>query len=144
MIIFFLPRYMDVYLLQLHLLKRLSFLYWISFLFLSKINWLYLCGCISGLSIIFHWCQYLIFLVNTTITDTIISSGGDLVAKSHLTLVTPWTVCSPPGSSVHGIFQARIQEWIAISFSRESSWPRDQTQVSCFGGHLLHCKWNLY
>ena len=32
--------------------------------------------------------------------------------------VTPWTVCSPPGSSVHGIFQARILEWGAISFSR--------------------------
>ena len=39
--------------------------------------------------------------------------------------------CSPPGSSVNGIFQARILEWVAISFSRESSWPRDQTHVSC-------------
>ena len=39
--------------------------------------------------------------------------------------------CSPPGSSVHGIFQARVLEWIAISFSRGSSWPRDWTQVSC-------------
>ena len=35
-----------------------------------------------------------------------------------------------PGSSVHGIFQARVLEWVAISFSRESSRPRDQTQVS--------------
>ena len=33
--------------------------------------------------------------------------------------------CSPPGSSVHGIFQARIQEWVDIFYSRESSWPRD-------------------
>ena len=42
---------------------------------------------------------------------------------------TPWTVayyCS----SVHGIFQARVLEWVAISFSRGSSWPRDRTQVS--------------
>ena len=39
--------------------------------------------------------------------------------------------CSPPGSSVHGILQARTLEWVAISFSRESSQPRDQTQVSC-------------
>ena len=39
--------------------------------------------------------------------------------------------CSPPGSSVHGILQARILEWVAISFSRGSSQPRDQTQVSC-------------
>ena len=37
--------------------------------------------------------------------------------------------CSPPGSSVHGIFQARILEWVAISSSRRSSWPKDQTQV---------------
>ena len=38
--------------------------------------------------------------------------------------------CSPPGSSVHGILQARILEWVAISSSRGSSWPKDQTQVS--------------
>ena len=38
--------------------------------------------------------------------------------------------CRPPGSSVHGIFQARILEWVAISFSRRSSWPRDWTWVS--------------
>ena len=38
--------------------------------------------------------------------------------------------CSPPGSSVHGILQARILEWVAISSSRGSSWPRDQTHVS--------------
>ena len=37
--------------------------------------------------------------------------------------------CSPPGSSVHGIPQARILEWVAIFFSRGSSWPRDQTWV---------------
>ena len=38
--------------------------------------------------------------------------------------------CSPPGSSIHGILQARILEWVAISFSRRSSWPRDRTWVS--------------
>ena len=42
--------------------------------------------------------------------------------------------CSLPGSSVHGIFQARVLEWVAISFSRRSSWPRDWTQVSCIIG----------
>ena len=49
--------------------------------------------------------------------------------------------CSSPGSSVHGILQARILEWVAISSSRGSSWPRDQTQVSC-----VSCisKWSLY
>ena len=39
-----------------------------------------------------------------------------------------------PGSSVHGIFQARVLEWVAISFSRESSQPGDLTRVSCAGG----------
>ena len=40
-------------------------------------------------------------------------------------------LCSPPGSSVHGILQARILEWAAISSSRGSSWPRDQTHIFC-------------
>ena len=39
--------------------------------------------------------------------------------------------CSPPGSSVHGIFWARILEWVAISFSKGSSRPRDSTSISC-------------
>ena len=45
--------------------------------------------------------------------------------------------CSLPGSSVHGILQARILEWIAISFSRGSSWPRDWTQASCIAGRFF-------
>ena len=45
--------------------------------------------------------------------------------------------CSPPGSSVHGILQARILEWVAISFSRGSSQPRDQTWVSCIVGRFF-------
>ena len=50
---------------------------------------------------------------------------------SHVQLsVTPWTVWSLPGSSVHGILQAWILEWVAISFSRGSSQPRDQTSIS--------------
>ena len=39
--------------------------------------------------------------------------------------------CSPPGSSIYGLFQARILEWLAISFSREFSQPTEQTLVSC-------------
>ena len=53
-----------------------------------------------------------------------------LVTQSFPTLCDPMD-CSPPGSSVHGILQARILEWLAICFSRESSRPRDRTQVSC-------------
>ena len=52
------------------------------------------------------------------------------VARSCLTLCNPLD-CSPLGSSVHGISPARILEWVAISYSRGSSWPRDQTCVSC-------------
>ena len=44
---------------------------------------------------------------------------------------------SPPGSSVHGISQARILEWVAISFSRGSSQPRDQIWVSCIAGRFF-------
>jgi len=42
--------------------------------------------------------------------------------------------CNHPGFSVHGISQARLLEWVAISFSRGSSQPRDQTCVSCIAG----------
>ena len=42
--------------------------------------------------------------------------------------------CRPPGSSVHGILQARILEWVAISFSRGSSWPRNRIWISCTAG----------
>jgi len=45
--------------------------------------------------------------------------------------------CSPPGSSVYWILPANILEWVAILFSRESSWPRDWTQVSCFAGRFF-------
>ena len=50
--------------------------------------------------------------------------GGGLVTRSCPTLAIPMN-CSPPGSSVHGISQARILEWVAFSSSRGSSWPRD-------------------
>ena len=45
--------------------------------------------------------------------------------------------CSPPGSSIHGTLQARILEWAAISFSRGSFQPRNQTQVSCIAGRFF-------
>ena len=48
---------------------------------------------------------------------------------------TQWIVL---GFSVHGILQARILEWIAISFSRGSSWPRDRTRVSRIGGRCFN------
>ena len=47
--------------------------------------------------------------------------------------------CSPSGSSVHEIFQARILVWVAISFSRGSSQPRNRTRVSCTAGRFFTC-----
>ena len=59
-----------------------------------------------------------------------------LVTQSCPTLCDPMD-CSPPGSSLHGIVQARVLEWIAISFYRGSSLPRDRTQVSCIARRLF-------
>ena len=70
----------------------------------------------------------------------------------YLSLFTPFcccfaklclTLCNPldhslPGSSVHGISQARILEWVAISFSRGPSWPRNWTCISCTGRGILY------
>ena len=52
------------------------------------------------------------------------------VAQSCPSLWNPMN-SSLPGSSVHGIFQTRVLEWVSISYSRGSSWPRDQTHISC-------------
>ena len=62
-----------------------------------------------------------------------------LLAKPRPTLCDPMD-CSPPGSSVRGIFQAGILEWVAISFSRGSfpSQLRDQTPISCIGRWILY------
>ena len=56
--------------------------------------------------------------------------------QSCLTLCDP-VDCSPLGSSVHGILQARILEWVAISFSRGSSWLGDQTHISCISRWII-------
>ena len=58
------------------------------------------------------------------------------IAQLCLTLWNPMD-CSLPGSSVHGILQARILEWVAFPFSRGSSQPKDRTQVSCIAGRFL-------
>ena len=60
-----------------------------------------------------------------------------MLPQSCLALCDPIN-CGLPGSSVHRISQARILEWVAISFSRGSSWPRDGTPVSCIGQQILY------
>ena len=59
-----------------------------------------------------------------------------LVTQSCPTLCNPMDY-SPPGSSVHGILQARTLEWVAIFYSRISSWPKDWTWVSCIAGRFI-------
>ena len=97
------------------------------------------------------WCQEAIIrFMNETEKQWSHSEGGDgdlvsvppecccwLVAQSCLTLCDPVN-CSLPGSSVHGISQARIMEWVAISFSRGSSGPRDWTHISWIGRRILY------
>ena len=70
--------------------------------------------------------------------DKLLSNMLVLVAQSSRTLCNPMD-CSQPGSSVHGILQARVLEWVAIPFSRGSSQPRDWTQLG-----LLNCRHILY
>ena len=57
-------------------------------------------------------------------------------APSYSTLWGPMD-CSSPGSSVHEISQTRRLEWIVISYSRESSWPRDRIHISCIGSRFF-------
>ena len=80
-------------------------------------------------------CGHTVFLYAQLAPDdlnqiTIFQAVKVLVSQSCLTLCDPMDH-SLSGSSVHGILQARILECVAIPFSRESSWPRNQTQVSC-------------
>ena len=68
-----------------------------------------------------------------------------LVAQSYLALCDPLDY-SPPGSSVHGIFQARMLEWVAISCAGRSYWPRNWTRISCVsdtGRQILDHLWQL-
>ena len=58
------------------------------------------------------------------------------VTQSCPTLCHPMD-CSPPGSSVHGVLQAKILGWVAIPFSRGSSQPWDHTWVSCTAGRFF-------
>ena len=72
----------------------------------------------------------------------VVSECACLVSQSCLTLCNHMG-CRPPGSSVCGLSQTRILEWVAITLSRGSSWPRDQTCISCIGRWILYC-WAIW
>ena len=63
------------------------------------------------------------------VTDGVCDVKSQLLSRVQLFVTS--VDCSPPGSSVHGILQARRLQWVAIPFSKESSQPRGQTQISC-------------
>ena len=80
-------------------------------------SYTFICVCTCSFSILFHYSLLLVSPSCLTLCDTM--------------------DCSLPGSSAHGILQARILEWVAMSSSRGSSRPRDQTQVSHTAGILF-------
>ena len=105
----------------------------------------------KGLSMLFmniqltqHHLLKRLFLYNTTsVTFLPPNMNIELLCmhpQSYPTLYDPMN-CNPPGSSLHGIFQAKTVDWVAIFLSRGSSWPRDGTHVSCvsyLGGCILY------
>ena len=89
-----------------------------------------------GLQRVGHdWVTKLNWLIKILVKKRSCFEGSGHVVKRILSclinLVSDPMDCSSPGSSVHGNFQARTSEPVAISFSRGSSWPRDRAQVSC-------------
>ena len=98
---------------------------YISFLLILKLCYLFCCWIVTILYIFCIMDFYQIWVLS---------------CFSHVLLCDPMD-CSQPGSSVHGISQARIREWIAISFSRGSSQPMDPTYlsfISCIGRGVLY------
>ena len=84
----------------------------------------------------FFWIRACMWLALTNKMQQKCATPKVLVSQSCLTLYDPMDY-SPSGFSVHGLSQARILEWVAISFSRGSSWPRDWTCVSWIAGRFL-------
>ena len=101
--------------------------------FLSRSVYL---SCWVSLPSWFFLIVYFLCLGNLRVVVGIMMDLYVSVAQSRPTLCDPMN-CSPPDHSVHGILQARIPEWVAISFSRGSSLLRDQTQVSCIAGRFF-------
>ena len=86
---------------------------------------------------IYWWQQWKQLIVLTTRWQALFTMKVKVKgAQSCPTLCDPMD-CGPSGSSVYGILQARILEWVAIPFSRGSSQSKDQTQVSRIAGRFL-------
>ena len=81
-----------------------------------------------------HFALLLLFS-SSVVPDSVTPGLWPVVAQLCLTLQP--LDCGPPGSSIRGILQARMLEWLAISFSRGSSQPRNWTQVFCIAGRFF-------
>ena len=116
--------------------------FYISFFSGNQDNYVYKLVRVSG-KILEEWQEILSYIISLILRESLTLWGADWkekwdeVAQSCPTLCDP-VDCSPPCSYVHGILQARILEWVAVSFSRGSSGPRDQTQVSRIAGRRFN------
>ena len=104
-------------------------LFFFNSYFFKKYLFIWLCWVFVVECGIFSCSTWDLSSLNRDQTLTPVLSLGSEVAQSCPTLCDPMD-CSLPGSTIHGGFQARILEWVAISFSRRSSRPRDWTWVS--------------
>ena len=84
-------------------------------------------------------CCFFCYLLNTSsdpLNQIVCVCVHALVTQLCPIVIDP-VDCSQPGSSVHGILQARILQWVSIPFSKGSSWPRDQNWDSCIAGRFF-------
>ena len=100
------------------------------FLLFQSMLWCFLFCEVLNIFLEVHISIWLYILIVPSVSRSVVS---DSLRPMHY---------SPPGSSVHEILQVRILEWIAIPFSKGSSWPRDGTQVSCNEGRFF-TTWEL-
>ena len=133
MIVYFLTSLsaLDIFTLSdISLFKFAFFKLLISHLYFPFINFLFIIFPYFVNSIVFYWFLvvfYIYIYIYIYIFVCTCMHAQYLIMSYSLQL---YGLCSPTGSFVHGIFPARILEWLAISFSR-SSWPRDWTCISC-------------
>ena len=120
-----------LYVLQVYIYDNYLFTFIPEYLiWIYGYTWMYVC--VLPYIIFFHLKWTNVLCMCSVTSDTLQSMDG-----------------SPPGFSVHGIFQARTLEWVDISSSRGSSQPRDQTCVSCvfyIGRQILYhlATWEAY
>ena len=85
----------------------------------------------------FYICLFVFLAKGGVLEDCCVSPAGRLFAEKVKVTQSCLTICDPMDSTVHGILQARILEWVAFSFFRGSYQARDRTQVSHIAGRFF-------